>query len=68
MLIKWVIQYGDLLRDFLSVFRYFLRFIFEVMSIGLVHYGIVTLHRNYSHLILEHVIDSQIEMTRGRLH
>ena len=25
------------------------------MYVGLVHYGFVTLHRNYSHLILEHV-------------
>ena len=40
---------------FLSILRYFLRVIFEVVYVGLVHYGFVTLRQNYSHLILEHV-------------
>ena len=39
------------------ILRYFLPVVFEVMYLGLVHYGFVTLRRNYSHLILEHVLN-----------
>ena len=55
MLIKWVRRYRDLFIDvfylaFLSTsdFR-------SYVHVGLVHYGFVTLRRNYSCLILEHV-------------
>ena len=34
-----------------SLLRYFLRVIFGDKYVDLFHYGIVTLHRNYSHLI-----------------
>ena len=46
---------GTYSKTFLSVLHYFLRVIFEVMYVGLLHYDFVTLCRNYSHLILEHV-------------
>ena len=42
----------------LSILRYFLRVIIKVTYVGLVHYGFVTVRRNYSHLILEHVINN----------
>ena len=46
---------GNYLETFLSVLCYFLLVIFEVMYVGLVHYSFVTLRRNYSHLIIEHI-------------
>ena len=61
MLIKWVIRYEDLFREVLVHITVlytsdFCRNYQEVTYVGLVHYGFVTLHRNYSHLILEHVL------------
>ena len=55
MLIKWVADMRTYSETFLSVFRYFLRVIFEVTYVGLVHCGFVTWNINYYHLILEYV-------------
>ena len=48
-------RYRDLFRDSSSVLRYFLQVIFKVKYVSLLHYGFVTLHRNYSPLIPKHV-------------
>ena len=55
MLIKWVADTGTYLETFFSILHYFLRVILKVTYVGLVHYVFVTLRRNYSYLILEHV-------------
>ena len=55
MLTKLVADTGTYSGIFLPILCYFLQVIFEVTYVGLVHYGFLTLHRNYSHLILEHV-------------
>ena len=56
MLINGSADMGTSSETFFSVLCYFLRVIFEVTYVGLVHYGFVTLRRNHSHLILEHVL------------
>ena len=47
---------GTYSETFLSILHYFLRVVFKVKYVGLVHYGFVILRRNYSQLILEHII------------
>ena len=47
---------GTYSETFWSVLRYFLRVVFEFMYVGLAHCGFVTLRRNCSRLILEHVL------------
>ena len=44
---------GTYSDTFKSIFRYFLRVIFKVTYVALVNYGFITLHINYSHLILK---------------
>ena len=68
MLIKWVIGYGDIFRDFfvrlaLISTSGFCRQYHECMYAGLVHYGFVTLCENYSHLILEHVFLGSLKIS-----
>ena len=62
MLRIWVADTGTYSETFLSDLRYFLRVILEDTYVGLVHYGFVTLRRNYSHLILEHVCTNWKEL------
>ena len=55
MLRKRAADRGTYSETFLSALRDFLRVIFEVTYVRLVHYDFVILRKNYSHLILEHV-------------
>ena len=52
---NWIADTGTYSEMFSSILRYFLQVIFKVTYVGLLHYGFVTLRRNHSHLILEHV-------------